>query len=47
MLFVYTYDFYIAAKPEEVWQTLVSDEAVKQIFYGCTIQSTFQVGDRL
>lgn len=41
------YDFYIAAKPEDVWQSLVSDEGVKQTVYGCTIRSTFQVGDDL
>ncbi|MGG1662761.1 SRPBCC family protein [Brevibacillus sp. NRS-1366] len=41
------YDFYIAAKPEDVWHALVSDEGVSNIFFGCTIRSTFQVGDEL
>lgn len=40
-----TYDYYIAAKPEKVWHALVSDEGVKQIFFGCTIRSSFRVGD--
>lgn len=39
-----TYDFYIAAKPEDVWRTLTSDEGVRQVFYGCTLQSTFEIG---
>jgi len=41
------YEVYIGAKPEEVWQVLVSDEGVSQIFYGSVIRSTFQVGDEL
>jgi len=39
-----TYDFYIGAKPEDVWQALVSDEGVKAVFFGCTLQSTFEEG---
>ncbi|TVX93713.1 SRPBCC family protein [Paenibacillus agilis] len=39
-----TFNFYIGATPEEVWQILVSDEGVKQTFYGCTLQSTFEIG---
>lgn len=38
---------YIDAKPEDVWHVLVSDEGVSKTFYGCTIRSTFQVGDEL
>lgn len=41
------YDFYIAATPEEVWHVLISDEGVSAIFWGCTIRSTFQVGEEL
>ncbi|PWK14851.1 SRPBCC family protein [Tumebacillus permanentifrigoris] len=41
-----TYHYYIGANPEDVWQALVSDEGVKQTFFGTTIQSTFQVGER-
>ncbi|UVI27782.1 SRPBCC family protein [Paenibacillus spongiae] len=40
-----TYEIYVGAKPEEVWQVLIADEAVKQTMFGCTIRSTFQVGD--
>lgn len=39
-----SYEYYIAAKPEEVWQVLVSDEGVSKTLYGCTIKSTFRVG---
>ncbi|HZG18272.1 MAG TPA: SRPBCC family protein [Candidatus Bathyarchaeia archaeon] len=41
------YEVYIGAKPEDVWQVLVSDEGVSKIFYGSVIRSTFQVGDEL
>jgi uncharacterized protein YndB with AHSA1/START domain len=39
------YVFYIAAKPEDVWEILVSPEGTKKTFYGSTIRSTFKVGD--
>jgi uncharacterized protein YndB with AHSA1/START domain len=39
-----TYHYYIGAKPEDVWNVLVSDEGVKQVFFGCTIRSTFEPG---
>ncbi len=39
------YEYYIGAKPEDVWQVLVSDEGVSKTFFGCTIRSSFQVGD--
>lgn len=39
------YHYYIAAKPEDVWQILISDEAVRQVFFGSTIRSSFEVGD--
>ncbi|NRS51399.1 SRPBCC family protein [Brevibacillus sp. HB2.2] len=41
------FDFYIGATPELVWHTLTSDEGVKSTFFGCTIRSTFQVGDEM
>jgi len=41
------YVFYIAATPEDVWEALISPEGTKQIYYGCVIRSTFQVGDLL
>lgn len=41
------YHYYIAAKPEHVWQTLISDEGVKHTFYGCTIRSSFRIGEDL
>jgi uncharacterized protein YndB with AHSA1/START domain len=42
-----TYYYYIGAKPEDVWQVLISDEGVRQTLFGSTIRSTFQVGDDL
>lgn len=39
-----TYHYYIAANPQDVWQALVSDEGVKNIFFGCTLRSSFQIG---
>ena len=42
-----TYQFFIAGTPEAVWQALISPEGTKQIYYGCIIKSTFQVGDLL
>lgn len=42
-----TYDYYIAANPEDVWRVLVSDEGVQHTFFGTKIESTFQVGDKL
>lgn len=41
------YDFYIGAKPEDVWEILVSPEGTKKTFYGCTIRSTFEIGETL
>jgi uncharacterized protein YndB with AHSA1/START domain len=38
------YVLYIGAKPEEVWQALISPEGTKAIFYGCILDSTFEVG---
>lgn len=39
------YEFYIDAQPEKVWNTLMSPEGTRKIFYGCVIRSTFQEGD--
>ncbi len=41
------YEFYINAGPEQVWQTLVSPDETKKIYYGSQIQSTFEVGSSL
>lgn len=38
------YEFYIGGTPEQVWHALVSPEGTKQIFFGCVIDSTFEVG---
>jgi uncharacterized protein YndB with AHSA1/START domain len=38
------YTYYIGVKPEEVWQVLVSPEGTKATFFGCVIQSTFEIG---
>lgn len=42
-----TYRYYIDASPERVWEVLVSDEGVKATLFGCTIQSSFKVGEDL
>ncbi|PWU66853.1 SRPBCC domain-containing protein [Gracilibacillus dipsosauri] len=42
-----SYDFYINAPIEKVWETLVSDEGVQQTFYGCTIRSSFIPGETI
>jgi uncharacterized protein YndB with AHSA1/START domain len=39
------YVIYIAAKPEVVWQALTGEEGVKHIYFGCRLETTFQVGD--
>jgi uncharacterized protein YndB with AHSA1/START domain len=39
------YQLYIGAKPEQVWQALIADEGVRQVFFGCTLRSSFRVGD--
>lgn len=38
------YVVYIGAKPEEVWQAFISPEGTKAIFFGCILDSTFEVG---
>ncbi|GGH09514.1 SRPBCC family protein [Paenibacillus segetis] len=38
------YEIYIGATPEDVWQALISPEGTKAIFYGCILQSTFEIG---
>jgi uncharacterized protein YndB with AHSA1/START domain len=35
---------YIGAKPEDVWQVFVKPEATKAIFFGCILDSTFEIG---
>jgi uncharacterized protein YndB with AHSA1/START domain len=35
---------YIGAKPEDVWQVFVAPEATKAIFFGCILNSTFEIG---
>ncbi|MGG3622033.1 SRPBCC family protein [Bacillus gobiensis] len=39
--------FYIGARPEEVWDVLISSEGTKKTFAGTVIRSTFKVGDSL
>lgn len=38
------YEFYIGASQEQVWDALVSPEGTRQTFFGCVINSTFEVG---
>ncbi|MCL6601578.1 MAG: SRPBCC domain-containing protein [Paenibacillus sp.] len=41
------YEFYIAAAPEKVWETLIMPEHTKQIYYGSIIRSSFKEGELL
>ncbi|WP_088044391.1 SRPBCC family protein [Bacillus sp. EAC] len=41
-----TYEIYIAAKPEDVWNIFVKPEGTKAIFFGCILESTFEIGAR-
>ena len=41
------YEFYIDGTPEQVWETLISPEGTKQIYYGSVIRSTFKEGELL
>ncbi len=38
------YVIYIGAKPDKVWQALISPEGTKAIFFGSILQSTFEIG---
>jgi hypothetical protein len=38
------YVFYIGAKTEDVWNTLISPFETKKIFFGAEVQSSFQIG---
>ncbi|WP_053373103.1 SRPBCC family protein [Paenibacillus sp. FJAT-27812] len=40
----FKYEFYIGASPEKVWNAFVSPEGTRQTFFGCVIDSTFEVG---
>ncbi|WP_243396190.1 SRPBCC domain-containing protein [Leptospira hartskeerlii] len=40
------YEIYIAAKPEQVWNILVSKEESSKIFHGCGIESDFKTGSK-
>jgi len=35
---------YIGASPEKVWDSIVSPEGTKAIFFGCELRSTFEEG---
>lgn len=43
----FKYEFYIGAAPEKVWDAFVSPEGTRQTFFGCIIDSTFEVGSSL
>ncbi|WP_223066106.1 SRPBCC family protein [Paenibacillus caui] len=38
------YVLYIGAKPEVIWQALISPEGTRALFFGCILKSTFEVG---
>ncbi|MCD1259505.1 SRPBCC family protein [Paenibacillus athensensis] len=38
------YVLYINAKPEEVWNIFVTPEGTKAIFFGCVLDTTFEIG---
>jgi len=39
------YEFYIDAEPERIWHALISPEGTRAIFFGCVLESTFEVGE--
>ncbi|QHT58838.1 polyketide cyclase [Paenibacillus lycopersici] len=39
-----SYDIYIGAKPEDVWNALVTPEGTRAIFFGSVLESTFEIG---
>lgn len=39
------YEFYIGAEPETVWNALITPEGTRRIFFGCVLESSFQVGE--
>ena len=39
------YEIYIGANPDKVWESFMSPEGVRKIFYGCKFKSTGEVGD--
>ncbi|MCR8643450.1 SRPBCC domain-containing protein [Paenibacillus sp. N1-5-1-14] len=41
---VLKYEFYINAKPEVVWDTIIKPEGTRHIMFGSVIHSTFEVG---
>lgn len=41
------YEFYINGKSEGIWNALVLPTKTRKIYYGCVIQSTFEVGSPL
>jgi uncharacterized protein YndB with AHSA1/START domain len=42
-----SYEILISAKPERVWDAIVSSEGVKETLFGCNIESTFEPGARI
>ncbi|WP_246048631.1 SRPBCC domain-containing protein [Leptospira sarikeiensis] len=38
------YEIYIGAKPEQVWNIIVSNEESGKVFHGCGIESDFKIG---
>jgi hypothetical protein len=40
----YSYELYIAASPEKVWNGLIDAEKTKQYVYGTRLQSTLKRG---
>ncbi|MBD0381974.1 SRPBCC family protein [Paenibacillus sedimenti] len=38
------YEVYIGAKPEDIWQNLISPEGTKATFFGTVLHSTFEIG---
>lgn len=41
---MFRYELYIGASLEKVWDAFVSPEGTRQTFFGCVIDSTFEVG---
>ncbi|WP_168121363.1 SRPBCC domain-containing protein [Paenibacillus sp. HB172176] len=39
-----SYVIYVGTEPQKVWDALVSPEGVKAIFFGCALDTTFEIG---
>ncbi|WP_018759139.1 SRPBCC family protein [Paenibacillus terrigena] len=40
------YELYIKATPEQVWDAMFVPENTRKLFFGCVLESTFEIGSR-